>query len=70
MNAGPWSSYSLHVRGGEYSGGVVTLPDPPAVLLLVVDVDDVPALDAQLVVHVGRVVIDCPTLTWKYLMSE
>ena len=69
LDEGP-SSDGLHVGGGKDAGGVVALPHPPAVLLLVVDVDDVPVLDAQLVVHVGRVVIDCPTLTWKYLMSK
>ena len=64
LDEGP-SSDGLHVGGGKDAGGVVALPHPPPVLLLVVDVDDVPGLDAQLVVHVGRVVVDSSTLTCK-----
>ena len=64
LDEGP-SSDGLHVGGGKDAGGVVALPHPPAVLLLVVDVDDVPELDAQLVVHVGRVVVNSSTLTCK-----
>ena len=59
------ASDRLHVGGREDACCVLTFPHPPAVLLLVVDVDDVPGLDAQLVVHVGRVVVNSATLTCK-----
>jgi len=44
----------------KYSDRSTKLAQPPAVFLLVVDVDDVTGSDAQLVVHVGGVVVQGP----------
>ena len=58
------SSYGLNIGGGEDADTAVTLSQPPPVLLLVVDVDDVPVADGQLVVHAGSVIIDGAALSY------
>lgn len=52
----------LDVRRREDADRAAQLAQPPAVCLLVVNVDHVARLDAQLVVHVGRVAVQRPAL--------
>ena len=55
------SSIFFNIGGGKYTDRALELTEPPAVSLLVVNVDDVTGSNTQFVIHVGSVVVEGPT---------
>ncbi len=54
-------SIFFDVSGWKYADGAPKFAKPPPVVLLVVNVDDVSGSNAELIVHVGRVVVQGST---------
>merc|ERR1719468_914468 len=52
----------LNIRSWKYSYFAITFSQPPAVLLLVMNINDVTISDIQLVIHVGCIIIHHLTL--------
>lgn len=48
----------LNISSWKDANGASEFTQPPAILLFVMNVDDVSDLDAQLVAHIGHVVVD------------